>query len=255
MNTKLFSVVILVLAVLLIWPAQMQAEDANSTAVKDTNSTTANPVRNTETFISNGARDVNATGAGELKPILLLKPQTDGGKPLMQALKDRKTSREFSSEKLPPQILSNMLWAACGINRPDGKRTAPTAMNKQEIDVYVAMAEGLYLYDANAHILLPVLAEDIRAATGKQPFVKDAPVNLVFVADFAKMGNTPADQKEFYAATDTGYISQNVYLYCASEGLATVVRGAVDKPALALAMKLRNDQKVILAQTVGYPKK
>jgi nitroreductase len=103
--------------------------------------------------------------------------------------------------------------------------------------------------------LLPVLAEDIRAATGKQPFVKDAPVNLVFVADFSKMGNAPDEQKQFYAGTDTGYVSQNVYLYCASEGLATVVRGSVDKPALALAMKLRNDQKVILAQTVGYPKK
>jgi nitroreductase len=128
-------------------------------------------------------------------------------------------------------------------------------MNKQEIDVYVATAEGLYLYDANAHALVGVLAGDIRAATGKQPFVKDAPVNLVFVADFAKMGNTPADQKEFYAATDTGYISQNVYLYCASEGLATVVRGSVDRPACQAAMKLRDDQKVILAQTVGYPKK
>jgi nitroreductase len=128
-------------------------------------------------------------------------------------------------------------------------------MNKQEIDVYVAMADGLYLYDANAHILLPVLAEDIRAATGKQPFVKDAPVNLVFVADYSKMGNMPDTQKDFYAATDTGYISQNVYLYCASEGLATVVRGSVDKPACQAAMKLRADQKVILAQTVGYPKK
>ena len=251
MNTKLFPAVppslklwrtsILLLAGLLVWPVQIWAEDVNSAAAKDVSAT--------------ATVQVKPPPAQELKPILLPKPQTDGGKPLMQALKDRKTSREFSTEKLPPQILSNMLWAACGINRPDGKRTAPTAMNKQEIDVYVAMAEGLYLYDANAHILLPVLAEDIRAAMGKQPFVKDAPVNLVFVADFSKMGNAPDEQKQFYAGTDTGYVSQNVYLYCASEGLATVVRGSVDKPALALAMKLPDNKKIILAQTVGYPRK
>lgn len=233
MNTKLFSVVILLVTILFVWPVQIWAEDANSIA----------------------AKDVNATAAQELKPIELPKPQTDGGRPLMAVLKDRKTSREFSSEKLPPQVLSNMLWAACGVNRPDGKRTAPTAMNKQEIDVYVALEQGLYLYDANAHILLPVLAGDIRAATGKQPFVNDAPVNLIFVADFSKMGNAPDEQKQFYAATDTGYVSQNVYLYCASEGLATVVRGSVDKPVLAAIMKLPDNKKIILAQTVGYPKK
>jgi nitroreductase len=148
-----------------------------------------------------------------------------------------------------------MLWAACGVNRPDGKRTAPTAMNKQEIDVYVALEQGLYLYDAKANTLVPILAEDIRAATGKQPFVKDAPVNLIFVADYAKMAAMPDDQKDFYAATDTGFISQNVYLFCASEGLATVVRGYVDRAECHSAMKLRPDQKIILAQTVGYPKK
>lgn len=190
-----------------------------------------------------------------LKPIRLLQPQMDGGRPLMQVLKDRKTSRAFSSEKLPLQVLSNMLWAAWGVNRPDGKRTAPSARNWQEIDVYVVLADGLYLYDAKANILKPILAEDIRAATGGQSFVKDAPVNLIFVSDFSKMGNAPDDQKDFYSATDTGFISQNVYLYCASEGLATVVRGYVDRPALAKVMKLRPDQKVILAQTVGYPKK
>jgi nitroreductase len=240
MNTRLFSAVILVLTVLLVYP-QSRAQDVNAPAAKDVNSTVV--------------KDVNVAGEQELKPIELPKPQMEGGKPLMQALKERKTSREFSSEKLPPQVLSNMLWAANGINRPDGKRTAPTARNKQEIDVYVALEQGLYLYDAKANILVPVLAEDVRAATGKQPFVKDAPVNLVFVADYAKMGDMPVDQKDFYAATDTGYVSQNVYLYCASEGLATVVRGMVDRPACQAAMKLRSDQKIILAQTVGYPKK
>jgi SagB-type dehydrogenase family enzyme len=231
MNRKIFSVIVILVTVLFVYPVQIFAADANSAAVKEANAPAV------------------------IKNIELPKPKMEGGKPLMEALKERKTSREFSSEKLPMQVLSNMLWAANGINRPDGKRTAPTAMNKQEIDVYVAMADGLYLYDAKANTLVGVLAGDIREATGKQPFVKNAPVNLIFVADFAKMGDMPEDQKVFYSATDTGYISQNVYLFCASEGLATVVRGYVDKPALAATMKLRSDQKVILAQTVGYPKK
>jgi SagB-type dehydrogenase family enzyme len=183
-------------------------------------------------------------------------PQMEGGKPLMQVLKERQTIRDFSPEKLPPQVLSNLLWAAFGINRPEsGKRTAPSAVNWQEIDVYVALEEGLFLYDAKANELKPVLAQDIRGDTGPQPFVAGAPVNLVFVADYTRMGRTDEDLKEFYSACDTGYISQNVYLYCASEGLATVVRGYVDKESLAKAMNLRPEQKVVLAQTVGYPKK
>ena len=128
-------------------------------------------------------------------------------------------------------------------------------MNKQELDVYVALPEGLYLYDAKAHALGLILAQDLREATGKQPFVKDAPVNLVFVANYTRMGEGPKEMQDFYAAMDTGYISQNVYLYCASAGLATVARGWVDKEALAKAMMLGTDQKIMLAQTVGYPKK
>lgn len=193
--------------------------------------------------------------AEELKPIKLLAPQTEGGKPLMQALKERKSLREFSPRELSLQVTSDMLWAACGVNRQDsGKRTAPSAMNMQEIDIYVVKMEGVYLYDAKANMLTPILAEDIRALTGQQLFVKDAPVNLVYVADLSKMGGMPSDTVDFYAATDTGFISENVYLFCASAGLATVVRGLVDKPALAKAMKLRPDQKIILAQTVGYLK-
>ena len=194
--------------------------------------------------------------ADNTKSIKLLAPQTKGGMPIMQALSNRKTMREFSSVDLPLQVISDMLWAACGINRPDsGNLTAPTAMNMQEIDVYVARADGLYLFNAKDNILTPVLSEDIRAVTGKQPFVKDAPVNLIFVADLSKMSRLSPENADFYAATDTGFISENVYLFCASAGLATVVRGNVDKPALAKAMKLRSDQKIILAQTVGYPKK
>lgn len=179
-------------------------------------------------------------------------PQTQGGKPLMQALKDRKSTREFSPKELPLQVLSDMLWAADGINRPEsGLRTAPSARNMEEIDIYVARADGLYLFDAKANTLIPVLTQDLRALTGKQAFVKDAPLDLIYVADLSRMGGQGAD---FYAATDTGYISENVYLFCASSGLATVVRGSIDKEALAKAMKLRPAQRIILAQTVGYPK-
>jgi nitroreductase len=194
--------------------------------------------------------------ADEPKPIPLPKPQTDGGRPLMQALRDRKSSREFSPEKLSPQVLSDLLWAAFGVNRPDsGKRTAPSARNWQEIDIYVATAEGLYLFDAKPHQLKQVLTEDIRAMLGHQPFVKEAAVNLIYVADFSKMGTVSDEEKEFYSAAHTGFIAQNVYLFCASEGLATVVRALIDRPALAKAMKLRSDQRITLSQTVGYPKK
>jgi len=193
--------------------------------------------------------------AQETKSIRLLEPQTDGGRPLMQVLKDRHSTRTFSSEKLPLQVLSNMLWAAFGINRPDiGKRTAPSAKNRQEIDIYVATADALYLYDAQAHKLKLVVAKDIRAVTGTQGYVAEAPVNLIYVADFARMGERPESEKVFYSAADTGFISENVYLYCTSEGLGTVVRGAVDRPALAKVMGLRPDQRITLAQSVGYPK-
>ncbi|HPQ39615.1 MAG TPA: nitroreductase family protein [bacterium] len=186
--------------------------------------------------------------------VSLPKPQTDGGKPLMQALSDRATSRSFSSRPLPEQVLSNLLWAAFGINRPEsGKRTAPSALNWQEIDIYVATADGLFRYDAGPHVLIPILDKDIRAMTGGQPFVAGAPVNLVYVADTSRMGSSGNADPDFYAAADTGFISQNVYLFCASEGLATVVRGYVDREKLKAAMNLKPEQKIILAQTVGYP--
>ncbi len=183
--------------------------------------------------------------------VQLPKPQTDGGKALMQALKERKSTRAFKPEKLPEQVLSNLLWAAWGTNRPDGKRTAPSAMNKQEIDVYVVLAEGAYVYDAKAHALNPVASGDLRAQTGGQPFVKEAPLNLVYVADTAKMSGG-SEQAVWYGAA-AGFISQNAYLYCASEGLATVVRGMVDRNVLAPALSLRPEQTIVLAQTVGYP--
>jgi nitroreductase len=194
--------------------------------------------------------------ADDLKPIRLMQLQFDTGRPLMHVLKARKSSRAFSAKKLPTRVTSNLLWSAYGINRMEtGGRTAPSAMNQQEMDIYVAMAEGLYLFDAKAHLLKPILKEDIRAMTGLQLYVKDAPVSLIYVADYARMTRTKAEDRDIISAADAGFIGQNVYLYCASEGLATVVRATIDRVALASVMKLRPEQKIVLAQSVGYPKK
>jgi len=195
------------------------------------------------------------SAAQALKTIQLPPPQTDGGRPLMQVLKERKSTREFGPGALSQQTLSSLLWAAFGINRPDGRRTAPSAMNWQEVSIYVATPEGVYIYDAKANALTPVVAGDFRAATGTQSFVKDAAVNLIYISDLSKAGDAASPEAEMYTAADVGFIAQNVYLYCASEGLVTVVRASIDKPALAKTLNLRPQQKIILAQSVGYPKK
>ncbi|MCL5268759.1 MAG: SagB/ThcOx family dehydrogenase [Bacteroidetes bacterium] len=186
--------------------------------------------------------------------IHLVNPDTAGGKPIMQLLKERRTSRSFSHKKLSSKAISNLLWAAFGINRPDGRRTAPSAMNWQEIDLYVAMEKGVYIYEAQSHSLKQIVAEDLRSMTGTQGFVKDAPINIVYVADMSRVKRVSEENAIVWTAADCGFIAQNVYLFCASEGLACVVRGAIDKPELSRAMKLRPNQKIILAQTVGYPK-
>jgi nitroreductase len=185
--------------------------------------------------------------AKEPKTIQLLKPQPSGGSPLMQLLWKRMSSKEFSPEPLPIEVLSNLLWAGFGINRPDGRRTAPSAMNCQDIDIYVILADGLYLYDAKANQLKLILAEDLRGLAGTQPYAKEASVNLIYVSK--------GGYGEGFSYAHTGFISENVYLYCASEGLATVVRAFIDRPALSKVMKLGPSQKIILAQSVGYPRK
>jgi hypothetical protein len=195
--------------------------------------------------------------AQDLKPIALPKPVTEGGKPLMQCLNERHTSREFSTDTLSMQKVSNLLWAAWGINRPEtDHRTAPSARNWQEVDVYVTLPGGVFLYDAKANELKPVMKGDHRGETGTQDFPKDAALNLVYVADYAKMGDGgSAGDKTMYAGADVGFIAQNVYLFCASEDLACVVRGSVDRDTLSKTLGLKPDQKIILAQTVGYQKK
>ena len=188
-------------------------------------------------------------------PIELPAPHTSGGKPLMQALNERRTARAFRPDALPRQTLSNLLWAAFGVNRPaSGGRTAPSAHDAQDIDVYVVLPTATYLYQAKENTLAPVRAGDLRALTGRQDFVRDAPVSLVYVADFSRFPRDSEQAKIFYSAADAGHISQNVYLFAASEGLAAMVRADIDKPALARALGLQPDQHVVLAQSVGYPK-
>jgi nitroreductase len=191
--------------------------------------------------------------AQELKPIPLPPPQTQGGIPVMQALKQRRTTREFKPEQLPAQVLANLLWAGFGINRPEsGQRTAPSAMNSQEVDIYVALPEGLYVYGPKASQLKGVLTGDFRTRTSGQAFARNSAAVLIYVADLPRLTKAKPDQRPFYAAFDAGCISQNIYLYCASEGLATVVFD-LDRTPLAAAMKLKPDQKIILAQAVGFP--
>ncbi len=191
--------------------------------------------------------------AQELKPIALPAPQKTGGMPLMEALNARRTSREFSAKPIPLQTLSNLLWAGFGVNREDGRRTAPSAMNWQEIDIYVFLAEGVYVYQASDNLLKPVAAGDLRALTGTQAFTKTAPLNLVYVADTSRASRASAEQVAIWSPSHAGFIAQNVYLFCASEGLNVVVRGLVNAQALAEKLGLRPEQKVWLAQTIGYP--
>ncbi len=198
--------------------------------------------------------------AQDLQPITLPKPQTKGGKPLMQALEERRTTLEFCAEKLSPQVLSNLLWAAFGVNRSEGPRgrpgrTAPSAMNLQEIEIYVALPDAVYVYEAEPHRLKPVVAGDIRAKTGRGPGVAQAPVTLIYVSDFAKIGMVKQTELQIaFTNADVGFIGQNVYLFAASEGLVAWFR-TTDQQSLATALNLRPEQRVLYTQSVGYPVK
>ncbi len=189
----------------------------------------------------------------EPQVIKLPDPQLEKGKPLMQVFRDRQSIRSYSSREISLQEMANLLWAANGINRKEsGRRTAPTAQNRQEIEVYVSNKEGLYRYDAQQHALLVIHNRDIRALTGTQPYVGTAPVNLVIVADLGKMGDEQQSNLQT-ANIDAGFVSQNIYLYCASENMATVVRGSVDREKLAAEMGLAPNLYIVVAQSVGYP--
>jgi SagB-type dehydrogenase family enzyme len=184
-------------------------------------------------------------------------PDKTGGMPLMQAFNERSSSRDFNSRELSQQQISNLCWAAWGYNRPDAKkRTAPSSMNKQEMELYVVMKDGAYLYNAEAHRLELIKKGDLRAYCGKQDFVATAPLNFIYVANMKKAGaDTPEEITSEHIATshaNTGFIAQNTYLACASEGLECVVRGWINKEALENALELSDLHKVILGQTIGY---
>lgn len=182
----------------------------------------------------------------------LPEPKLNNSYPLAKALQERKSTREFTEQKLDDQTLSNLLWAANGINRKDGRRTAPSARNCQEIDIYVFDDENVYLYSPDQNALKQVLEGDRREEAVIQPFAKKAPIILVFVANYEKMGDMDDDAREFYGATDCGYVSQNVYLYCAAEGLNTVVLGMINRDGIKDMLNING--KAILGQPVGYGK-
>jgi nitroreductase len=191
--------------------------------------------------------------ASEAKVTQLPAARTSGGRPLTEVLKLRRSTREYSSKPLELQMLSDLLWSAFGINRPSGDRTAPYWRHVMVIDVYAVMADGTWLYDPKLHALVLHREDDLRAKTGRQDFVGTAPLNLVYVAHGERMQDVSAEDRRLYASADACFIGQNVYLFCASEGLATVFRGAVDQKGLADAMHLGAGQFVTFAQTVGYP--
>ena len=206
-------------------------------------------------ILSMAAAVVMAPGVAVAEVGQLPPPTKTGGKPLIDALQLRHSTREFSERSLPPQVLSDLLWAAFGINRPaSGDRTAPYWRHIMVIDVYAVMADGVWFYDPKSHSLVRQLQADIRPKTGLQDFVATAPLNLVYVAHGERMQDISAEDRRLYASVDTAFIGQNVYLYCASEGLGSVFRGAVDLKGLAKAMQLGPDLFVTFAQTVGYPK-
>ncbi len=187
------------------------------------------------------------TGSIKLSP-----PDMRGGKPLMATLKDRASTKTYADQALTPELLSNLLWAAFGVNRPDsGKRTAATAFDCQNIDIYVVSKEGATRYDAKAHRLETVSGKDLRSLAATQDYARVAALQLVYVADDTKMARGSVEKKALYAAFHAGSISQNVYLFCASAGLGSVVRDGVDRAALKTALALQEHQHIVMAQTVG----
>ncbi len=210
------------------------------------------------------SKDSNTAAAGNLQPIVLVKPEKEGGKGVLTAIQERQTIRNIKPDKLPPQTLSNLMWAAFGINRSSIRggqvgRTAASASNSQEIDLYVALPEGVYIYEASGHRLVPVVAGDFRKRSGGRG-AATAPVNIFFIVDLAKFSRgqpqepnlkDPEGQKSYYFV-DTGLIAQNVYLFAASQGLAAWFHNC-DKTNTPKEFYLRPEQRVLFSQTVGYP--
>jgi SagB-type dehydrogenase family enzyme len=198
---------------------------------------------------------ITAMHAQDLKKIQLNNPDKNRGSSVMKALSDRRSDRAYADKALSLQDLSDLLWAANGINRPDGKRTAPSALNKQDIDIYVIMKEGAYLYEAKSNSLQPIAKGDHRGAVaGGQDFVKTAPVSLVLVSDLSRFGKI-TDHVKLMAAVDAGCVSQNINIFCSAVGLATVPRASMDMNALKQILKLTENQLPLMNNPVGYFKK
>ena len=179
-----------------------------------------------------------------------------GGMPLMEALDKRCSTRDFTDKDLQEQTLSNLLWAAFGINREESdKHTAPSSNNNQEIDIYVATAHGAYKYVPKGHLLEIISDEDFRSICGEQAYVATAAINLVYVSDLSRTDQKDLNAEPLSSYSNVGFIAQNVYLFCASEGLGAVIRGWINKEALQAKLQLKPNQKIILSQSVGFPKK
>ena len=176
--------------------------------------------------------------------IQLPEPTRNGGMPLMEAVNNRQSSREFTNATLTHQQLSDMLWIACGYNRPD-KRTVATALNRQEMSAYVITPEAVYRYEPKENKLIHINSGDHRGVSAMQDYSKEAPLNVALVADLAKQ------DKDIFAGMTVGALSNNIYLWCASEGLKTVVRASFDQEGLKKALKLNDKETVLLVQTVG----
>jgi nitroreductase len=202
------------------------------------------------------AASMSSIALAEAETMKLPAPRMEGGKPLLEALRARRSTREYAERPLAPQVLSNLLWAAWGINRPQsGLRTAPSAHASADIDIYLAMVNGVWIYDAKRQRLSRHMAEDIRSeTTSGQDFAKTAPLNLIYVSDASRLGNSSEADRMVNGAADSAVIAQNVYLFCASEGLATVLRGSVPGRRLAKRLGLKPAQNIYFAQSVGYPK-
>lgn len=196
---------------------------------------------------------VSATSFAADQVIKLIKPNMNRPVTVMKALSERKSTREYSTKELSMADLSDLLWAANGVNRPDGKRTAPSAMNRQDVDIYVVFPQGTYLYNAKEHQLELITEGDYRnAVAGGQDSIKNAPLLLVLVTDLARLGDPKNERTQTMGAVDVGIVSQNIAIFCSAANLATVPRASMDFARLNVVLKLKDSQRAIINHPVGY---